>query len=380
MRRSIHQLYFITVIIFICTSAQGNYPSDQSGEESVSPDGLFSDPGSALLSMDIKDEPLKEVLERISDQNGITFLLPPSLAEEKVMMRFSNLTLEEGLNKILSPYNRIFIYLEPKRPAESSVARLKEVRIFPHQYEGRVKEPLMRIAEGTSESKGAARSESKEKDNRAASRDDGRRGETYVETLTTTLKGRDREAKLDALKVLRDAGTVDAVRALSFAIRDRDPRVKTEAVSALRALGEEIIGDQRQADDPDNLVTENNSDEDDTNSTGGGNNRDDEDKQTQGAPSVLSLASTSRNSASIALSNEVNVGGVQFKVGGTQVTEVRTTARTEGFLATFDQKSGTVILADISGQTIAPGTGPIVEIVHSGGPVNITDKTVGEKP
>ena len=149
MRRSIHQLYCIIVLIFICTSAQGNYSSDQSGEDSVAPDGRFSDPGRAVLSMDIKDEPLKEVLERISDQNGITFSLPPSLAEEKVMMRFSNLTLEEALSKILSPYNHIFIYREPQHPSKSSVASLKKVRIFPHEYEGRVKESLMSIAEGS---------------------------------------------------------------------------------------------------------------------------------------------------------------------------------------------------------------------------------------
>jgi hypothetical protein len=353
MRRSIHQLYFISVIIFICTSAQGNYPSDQSGEDSVPPDGLFPDPGRAVLSMDIKDEPLKKVLERITDQNGITFLLPPSLAEEKVMMRFSNLTLVEGLNKILSPYNRIFIYREPQSPSESSVASLKEVRIFPHTYEGRVKEPLMTIAEGTSESKGAALSEGKKKD-RAASRDDGRRAETYVETLTTTLKGRDREAKLDAVQVLRNAGTVDAVRALSVAMRDRDPQVKNEAVSALQGIGKEIVDEGEVDPFPD----------------GGDVDGDDTgdlppEADDNGPQPALHVASSSGDSTSIALTNEDPVRGVQFTLNGVSPSEVRTTSRTEGFLATFNNNK--IILVSISGKTIAPGSGPVVEVVGSSG-------------
>jgi len=313
--------------------------------------------------MDIKDEPLKEVLERISDQNGITFLLPPSLSEEKVMMRFSNLTLEEGLSKILGPYNHIFIYRESQSPSKFPVARLEKVRIFPHTYEGRVQEPLMSIEEGTSDSKGAAPSEGKKK-KRAVKSDEGERGETYIETLTTTLQGRDHDAKLDAVKVLRDAGTVDALRALSVAMRDNDPRVKNEAVSAIKALGDEIISDQGEAED--------------TNDPGTGNNGADENEPKQVAPSQLRVGIQSGNSANIALFNEGKVAGVQFKVGGTQVTDVRTTARTEGFLATFDQRSGTVILTSISGKTIAPGIGPIVNIDHSGGRVSISKKTIGD--
>ena len=368
MKRIIRQFYFIIIaIIFICTSARGNYPSDQGGEERVAPDGRSSDPGSAVLSMDIKEEPLKEVLERISDQNGITFVLPPSLAEEKVMLRFSNLTLEEALTKILSPYNHIFIYRESQRPSKSSVATLEKVRIFPHAYEGRVHESLMSIAEGISDSKGAVPSEGTEKE-RAASRDEGRRDETYIETLTTTLQEGDADAKRDAVKVHKDAGTVDAVRALSFALRDTNPTVQKEAVSALLAVGEEL----KAAADPETGVPQG-GDEDTT--------IDNTKPEPAGPAPTLNVASSSGNSASIALSNEVNVGGVQFQVGGTKISGVRPTPRTEGFLTTFHEQSGTVILTSLSGKTIPPGNGPIVEIVHSGGRLNITGKTtIGTKP
>lgn len=364
MKSIIHRFYFIIVIIFICTSAEGNFPSDQSGQETVPADGLFSHPERAVLSMDIKDEPLKKVLERISDQHGITFVLPPSLAEEKVMIRFSDLPLEEGLSKILSPYNHIFIYREPQRPAKSSVARLEKIRIFPHQYEGRVQEPLMKITEGASESRGAVPSENTGKE-RAASSDEGSRGETYIETLTTTLQGRDSASKLDAIEVLKNAPSADALRALSIAMRDNDPQVKNEAVSALKELGKELAIDQGEVDDTNNFGTEDDS--------------DDEVEPRQVAPSKLRVGIQSGNSANIALINEGKVAGVQFKVVGAQVTDVQTTARTEGFFTKFDQKSGTVILTGISGQTIAPGIGPIVKIGHSGGRVSISQKTIGPK-
>ena len=196
------------------------------------------------------------------------------------------------------------------------------------------------------------------------------------------------------LRYLRDAGTVDAVRALSFAMRDRNPTVKNEAVSALKAIGSEIIVKETPADkaamedDRDSprttvarritvvrrRIRRSVTDDDDDNQMMTGGHR---------APSQLRVGIQSGNSANIALYKpEASVGGVQFKVGGTQITDVRTTARTEGFLATFDQKSGTVILAGISGQTIAPGNGPVVEIEHSGGRVTISEtnhrgKTIG---
>jgi len=370
MKRIIHQLYSIPVIIFICiicTSAWGNYPSAQSGEKSVAPDGLSSGPGRGLLSMDIKDEPLKEVLERISDQNGITFFLPPSLAEEKVMIRFSNLTLEEALSKILGPYNHIFIYRESRSPSKTSVATLEKVRIFPHEYEGRVKEPLMSIAEGASDTKGAVQSEGRGKE-RTASRDDGRNDETYIETLTETLQGRDPEAKLDAVKVLRDAGTVDAVRALSFALRDKDPTVKNEAVAALKALGDEIIVKEGPADRTDR---EDDNDDEEV-------NNDEEKEPMQRGTAKLTIGSISGDGVNVDLTNDVPVGGVQFILNGVQPTQVRTTARSEGFVPSFHGNK--LNLMNLSRKTISPGSGPILEIVgNNGGSVKLSMELIADK-
>ena len=73
------------------------------------------------------------------------------------------------------------------------------------------------------------------------------------------------------------------------------------------------------------------------------------------------------NRAEVTISNETPIRGLQFTVVPLNehitLVDVSTTARTEGFFVTFDPKGGTVILTSLSGQTIAPGSGPIVELI-----------------
>ncbi len=79
--------------------------------------------------------------------------------------------------------------------------------------------------------------------------------------------------------------------------------------------------------------------------------------------STLKIVASSDNVAGVDLTNRVPVKGVQFTIEGVKVTEVRTTSRTEGFLAEFNEKNGKVILLSLSGNKIDQGTGPIVEII-----------------
>jgi len=81
------------------------------------------------------------------------------------------------------------------------------------------------------------------------------------------------------------------------------------------------------------------------------------------AKSILSLVCISENVAVIELDNPVPVRGVQFTLNGAKPTEVRTTSRTEGFFAQYNEKNGTVVLVSLSGSKIAPGIGPIAEII-----------------
>ena len=95
--------------------------------------------------------------------------------------------------------------------------------------------------------------------------------------------------------------------------------------------------------------------------------------------SKLDLGPVVGNSRSIELTNDVPVRGVQCTLNGARPTEVRTTSRTEGFVAQYNEKNGTVILISVSGNTIAPGTGPIAEVVsNSTGPASLSKTTIVE--
>jgi len=78
----------------------------------------------------------------------------------------------------------------------------------------------------------------------------------------------------------------------------------------------------------------------------------------------LRIVADSGNVLDIDLTNNVPVRGVQFTIEGVKMTEVRTTSRTAGFLADFNKESGIVVMLSTSGDKIAPGTGPIAEVIY----------------
>jgi hypothetical protein len=80
--------------------------------------------------------------------------------------------------------------------------------------------------------------------------------------------------------------------------------------------------------------------------------------------SPLSIAPGANKAiATVALQNDVPIRGVQFTVEGALMTEVRTTQRTGGFIVKFNEKNGKVLIVSASGDDIAPGKGPIADIV-----------------
>ena len=83
----------------------------------------------------------------------------------------------------------------------------------------------------------------------------------------------------------------------------------------------------------------------------------------EGVNATLKVVAGSGNAVGIDLTNSGPVRGVQFTLEGAKITEVRTTSRTPGYLSKFNGENGKVILVSTSGDTIAPGTGPIAEIV-----------------
>ena len=68
---------------------------------------------------------------------------------------------------------------------------------------------------------------------------------------------------------------------------------------------------------------------------------------------------------------------VPFTLMGAKITEIRTTARTKGYFAKFNEATGKVILVSMSGDKIEPGTGPIAEIVcNKGADASLSEITI----
>ena len=77
----------------------------------------------------------------------------------------------------------------------------------------------------------------------------------------------------------------------------------------------------------------------------------------------LKVTSRGKNAVTLELQNEVPVRALQFTVTEAKITEVRTTGRTKGFLAKFNEQNGKVIILSTAGEEIASGKGAITEIV-----------------
>ncbi|MDY6949984.1 MAG: hypothetical protein SWE60_00595 [Thermodesulfobacteriota bacterium] len=54
------------------------------------------------LSADLSGVPLNRVLEHLSSEHGMAFKVPESVADHRVSVRFTELSLEEGLKRILT--------------------------------------------------------------------------------------------------------------------------------------------------------------------------------------------------------------------------------------------------------------------------------------
>jgi hypothetical protein len=77
---------------------------------------------------------------------------------------------------------------------------------------------------------------------------------------------------------------------------------------------------------------------------------------------TITLANISQNTFGIELKNSAPVRLVQFTVNGIKDAQIRSTSRTDGFLIKFTKENTKVTILSPSGNTIAPGSGFIVEM------------------
>jgi len=58
----------------------------------------------------LEEEPLKNVIEKVRKETGIWIRAPESLLDERVSVRFENLSIQEGLKRILRKMNYSFLF------------------------------------------------------------------------------------------------------------------------------------------------------------------------------------------------------------------------------------------------------------------------------
>jgi len=249
MKRIGSILFPIFLIISFVAShhvAQGSYSLESSEVNTNSSGVLFTEAVGDLLTVDIRDVTLEEVLKQVSTQMGIKFLLPPSLGKEKVMVRFSNFKVDDGLNKILTPYNHIFIYSEEYHNShQPPMTKLTEVRIYPRSHEGN-KEGMLELASVIRPETSKRSLKNKNNDAKRYGRDklDKSGGIKSLETLSDDLNSSNPNVRLEAVRTLAGIRNEAAVGLLSSASReDNHPVVRKEAEKALEKMGETLNED-----------------------------------------------------------------------------------------------------------------------------------------
>jgi hypothetical protein len=228
-------------IAFMYSVGFCTYPEESSETDSSSGNSLFTKYKDDLLSADIKDVPLGDVLQKLSDETGILFSFPPSIGEESVMVRFSNFTIPEALNKILASHDRIFIYEETQPDADESLpGRLKEVRVYTPLPPGTSRGTAPEQATVTS-TKNTPPTKKTAKTN-TVRRATGKRPPAKKQTVASLgddLKDSDYNVRIDAIRNLRNVGNADAIGHLTSALEDKNPQVSEAAKNALQELQDE---------------------------------------------------------------------------------------------------------------------------------------------
>jgi ankyrin repeat protein len=73
-------------------------------------ESIFLDFQGATFTAVLEQEPLKKVFEKIQKETGIWFKTPESLLEERVSVQFENLSVQEGIKRILRTMNYSFLF------------------------------------------------------------------------------------------------------------------------------------------------------------------------------------------------------------------------------------------------------------------------------
>ena len=329
-------------IAFIYSVGMCTYPEEAPETDSSSGNSLFTKYEDDLLSVDIKDVPLGDVLQKLSDETGILFSFPPDIGEESVMVRFSKFTIPDALNKILSSHDRIFIYEETQPETDELLpSRLKEVRIYTPISKGATRGSAPEQATVTSSKNTQPTQETAITNTvrrKTGKRPPSRTGKRQtVASLGDNLKDSDYNVRLEAIRNLRNVGNADAIGHLTTALEDKNPQVSEAAKEALQELQDESSPDS------------------------GSNNETEDNQPIEGAP-TFGVELVSQDS-----------GNVQL---GVNLNEVPESLITAGLWIEYDSSQMSIVSADINSgdgawdagmsQTVKDPKGPGTYMITAG--------------
>ena len=201
-------------------SAQAPAPEASAPSQSVTVDR-------GVLTVDVRDMPLDEVLRTISERSGVNITVHSGGAT-KVTQTFSGLGLDEGIRRLAPAYNVVLVYGSAEPEGRPGATRLVEV----HVYETS-KSPVTAVIDPQQRS--TQLRTVRELARRAHAREPG------ALTALADLLARDpdptvRRSAAEALASLREP---EAVTALRTGASDQDPTVRGSSLTSLGQMRDE---------------------------------------------------------------------------------------------------------------------------------------------
>ncbi len=220
-----------------------------------------------LLTVKVKDAPLKELLQEIARQSGLSIVWS-GLLDGEITIEFHQLSLDKGLHRILSHQSFAVNYAQ-KTPEEGQliVPRPKKLWIFSntekrHPVQTTVVEdaegghPLQDVATDITGQQAVLMSEVpwEREDAVNVLGESGR--PAAIEPLSVALEDADEDVREAAIYALANIGGDKAARALAVALQDYSTSVREEAIEAIGEIGGEsaiLILEQALADENESI-------------------------------------------------------------------------------------------------------------------------------
>ncbi len=181
-----------------------------------------------MLTLFVKETPLIDILDKLSDQTGMGYEIHVDTGR-KVTANYTNIPLDEGLKRLLSPANLIIVYSAKK--ISSKVVNIKKIIVYDQSGRGsdqRIKRKISESGKGRDED----RKTGTNPNNKPEKTDAIKSLESYAEQLNDADSDIREEAVIDMADEYEEAALIYLEQAL---LLDGDDEV--------RAVAAEVIGE-----------------------------------------------------------------------------------------------------------------------------------------